>query len=94
THLCHLLKSPATSAVQREDLASCLNDALYLSACRHLALCHVQLVPDVTPFDRGVRHCLSTLMELDSSSLVLHMDQVLFPRLYCAFHPNMSTFTN
>ncbi|RHY83640.1 hypothetical protein DYB26_009004 [Aphanomyces astaci] len=75
THLCHLLKSPATSAVQREDLASCLNDALYLSACRHLALCHVQLVPDVTPFDRGVRHCLSTLMELDSSSLLLHMDQ-------------------
>ncbi|RQM29463.1 hypothetical protein B5M09_011942 [Aphanomyces astaci] len=82
THLCHLLKSPATSAVQREDLASCLNDALYLSACRHLALCHVQLVPDVTPFDLGVRHCLSTLMELDSSSLLLHMDQVLFPRLH------------
>ncbi|ETV64078.1 hypothetical protein H257_18983 [Aphanomyces astaci] len=76
THLCHLLKSPATSAVQREDLASCLNDALYLSACRHLALCHVQLVPDVTPFDLGVRHCLSTLMELDSSSLLLHMDQL------------------
>ncbi|RHY31182.1 hypothetical protein DYB32_003694 [Aphanomyces invadans] len=76
-HLCHLLQAPSTTTVQKEDLVSSLNDALYLTSCRHLALAYLESLPDVLPYERAILDMLSTLVEVDGASGVrLRIDQV------------------
>ncbi|ETV90875.1 hypothetical protein, variant [Aphanomyces invadans] len=98
-HLCHLLQAPSTTTVQKEDLVSCLNDALYLTSCRHLALAYLESLPDVLPYERAILDMLSTLVEVDGASGVrLRMDQLdahsgFVFRQCVALLPRLSTST-
>ncbi|KAF0687540.1 Aste57867_20731 [Aphanomyces stellatus] len=77
-HWCAILQAASCSPAQAEDIAACVNDALYLTSCRHLALAHLRALPSVAlaPFENAITQCLHSLVHVDDEALTVHTERL------------------